>query len=114
MKKILALSIAALFASASFATYAVESTCDAVKADITQKIINNGVPESAFELSLVPEAQAEQAEGKIVGSCDNGTQRVIYLRHANVDSAGTATHQASETPKVEDTEHPELQPQPVQ
>lgn len=99
MNKVLALSIAALIASLPLVSFAAESTCDAVKADISAKIINNGVPESGFELTIVPEDQAEQSQGKVVGSCDNGTQRVIYVRHINVDSAGTGGS------KAEDTEH---------
>ncbi|WP_159566361.1 DUF1161 domain-containing protein [Budvicia diplopodorum] len=112
MKKILTLSIAALLTSVPLMSFAAESTCDAVKADIAAKIINNGVPESGFELTIVPESEAAQTQGKVVGSCDSGTQRVVYVRHGagSENSATTPAH----GPKVDDTEHPDLQPQPVQ
>lgn len=114
MNKVLTLSIVALFASVPLVSFAAESTCNTVKADISAKIIKNGVPEYGFELNIIPEAQSEQSEGKVVGSCDNGTQRVVYIRHANIDSSITAIHQPAGKPKVENTKNPALQSQSVQ
>lgn len=42
---------------------AAQASCETVKADISQKIINNGVPESGFTLDIVPNDQAESSGG---------------------------------------------------
>ncbi|STU73715.1 Protein of uncharacterised function (DUF1161) [Klebsiella variicola] len=39
---------------------AAPDSCERVKSDIQQKIINNGVPETAFSLAIVPNDQADQ------------------------------------------------------
>ncbi|EMP1202198.1 DUF1161 domain-containing protein, partial [Klebsiella pneumoniae] len=38
----------------STAVLAAPDSCERVKSDIQQKIINNGVPETAFSLAIVP------------------------------------------------------------
>lgn len=67
---------------------AVQASCESVKADISQKIINNGVPESGFSLDIVPNDQAEQAGGQVVGHCESDTQKIVYKRNGN-DSENT-------------------------
>ncbi|MBM7341534.1 DUF1161 domain-containing protein [Pantoea coffeiphila] len=62
---------------------AVQASCESVKADISQKIINNGVPESGFSLDIVPNDQAEQAGGQVVGHCESDTQKIVYKRNGN-------------------------------
>jgi len=62
---------------------AVQASCETVKADINQKIINNGVPASAFTLDIVPNDQADQAAGQVVGHCENDTQKIVYKRTGN-------------------------------
>ncbi|CNI02797.1 lipoprotein [Yersinia massiliensis] len=64
----------------SLAPLAALASCESVKADITQKIISNGVPESGFKLDIVPNDQAEQAGGQVVGHCENDTQKIVYTR----------------------------------
>ncbi len=59
---------------------AAQASCESVKADITQKIVANGVQESSFHLDIVPSDQAGQAGGQVVGHCDNDTQKIVYLR----------------------------------
>jgi len=63
------------------APLAVQASCESVKADISQKIINNGVPESGFTLDIVPNDQANQAGGQVVGHCENDTQKIVYKRN---------------------------------
>lgn len=41
----------------STAVLAAPDSCERVKSDIQQKIINNGVPETAFSLAIVPNDQ---------------------------------------------------------
>ncbi|MCG8707763.1 DUF1161 domain-containing protein [Brenneria sp. 4F2] len=66
---------------------AAQASCESVKADISQKIINNGVPESGFTLDIVPNDQVDQAGGQVVGHCENDSQKIIYTRHTDADSA---------------------------
>ncbi|CNI32684.1 DUF1161 domain-containing protein [Yersinia mollaretii] len=67
----------------SLAPLAALASCESVKAEITQKIISNGVPESGFKLDIVPNDQVEQAGGQVVGHCENDTQKIIYTRINN-------------------------------
>ncbi|MEN5015409.1 DUF1161 domain-containing protein [Erwinia sp. Eh17-17] len=65
------------------APLAVQASCETVKTDINQKIINNGVPASGFTLEIVPNDQADQAGGQVVGHCENDTQKIVYKRTGN-------------------------------
>jgi hypothetical protein len=78
---------ALLMATAPLAAFA---SCESVKAEISQKIISNGVPESGFKLDIVPNDQAEQAGGQVVGHCENDTQKIVYTRLSNGDDGGDA------------------------
>ena len=70
-----ALALLAIIASTSAAA---RKPCDELKAEIDTKIRANGVPE--FSLDIVDQAVAEQSAGKIVGQCDGGSKRIVYLR----------------------------------
>lgn len=72
------------------APIAALASCESVKADISQKIVNNGVPESGFKLEIVPNDQADQAGGQVVGHCENDTQKIVYTRLNNGDDRGDA------------------------
>lgn len=52
--------------------------CEELRAEIQTKIENNGV--RYFTLTIVPVDQVNETEGKVVGSCDGGTQRIVYKR----------------------------------
>lgn len=62
------------------APLAAQASCESVKADISQKIIKNGVPESGFTLDIVPNDQADAAGGQVVGHCENDSQKIVYKR----------------------------------
>ncbi|CNE84147.1 TPA: DUF1161 domain-containing protein [Yersinia enterocolitica] len=64
----------------SLAPLAALASCESIKADIAQKIINNGVPESGFKLDIVPNDQVQNAGGQVVGHCENDTQKIVYTR----------------------------------
>lgn len=64
----------------SFPVVVSASNCDDIRANIAEKIKNNGVPEDNFQLTLAPADQDIQAQGKVVGSCNGGKQRIIYIR----------------------------------
>ncbi|EKN4870317.1 DUF1161 domain-containing protein [Yersinia enterocolitica] len=76
MKKMLIIGTLLL----SLAPLAALASCESVKADIAQKIINNGVPESGFKLDIVPNDQVQNAGGQVVGHCENDTQKIVYTR----------------------------------
>ncbi len=92
MKKRNAVMLLAMLALPVF----VQASCETVKADISKKIINNGVAESDFTLDIVPNDQADQAGGQVVGHCENDTQKIVYKKNgrdadSNVpDSAGSS------------------------
>ena len=71
---------ALLLLSASPAVLAAPDSCERVKSDIQQKIINNGVPESGFSLTIVPNDQPDQPGAQVVGHCANDTFKIIYTR----------------------------------
>jgi hypothetical protein len=50
--------------------------CEELKAEIEAKIKKNGV--TAFTLTIVDKDQAE--DGKVVGTCDGGTKKIVYKR----------------------------------
>lgn len=99
MKKALVVG-ALLLATAPLAAFA---SCESVKADIAQKIVNNGVPESSFKLDIVPNDQANQAGGQVVGHCGQDTQKIVYTRLNNGEDSGdaaqTGTSQDTKTPQ---------------
>lgn len=76
MKRTLFLSVLLLAA----VPLAASASCESVKADITQKIIANGVPESGFTLEIIPNDQIQQAGGQVVGHCENDTHKIVYTR----------------------------------
>jgi hypothetical protein len=88
MKKTLLAGLAVMI----LAPLAVQAaTCESVKADITQKIVANGLPESGFKLDIVPNDQADQAGGQVVGHCGNDTQKIIYTKTAGAEDATAAS-----------------------
>ena len=71
------LIIAALAALAlSSPAFAQKKSCDELKGEIEAKIKKNGVDK--FSLDVVD--KDAQAEGKVVGTCDGGTKKIVYKR----------------------------------
>ncbi|EOW5026694.1 DUF1161 domain-containing protein [Escherichia coli] len=64
---------ALLLALASPVVLAAPGSCERIQSDISQRIINNGVPESSFTLSIVPNDQVDQPDSQVVGHCANDT-----------------------------------------
>jgi hypothetical protein len=52
--------------------------CGELKSEIETKITNNGV--KVFTLTVVGKDAAE--DGKVVGTCDGGTNKIVYKRGA--------------------------------
>jgi hypothetical protein len=73
MKMLTIVTSAMLIASPAFAQV---KSCDELKSEIEAKIKNNGVKD--FTLTIVDKDQAE--DGKVVGTCDGGTKKIVYKR----------------------------------
>ncbi|CQO23916.1 outer membrane protein [Salmonella enterica subsp. enterica serovar Typhimurium str. DT104] len=77
----IATAIAALaLVSAPSLVMAAPGSCERVKSDIEQRIINNGVPADNFTLTIVPNDQADQPDSQVVGHCANDTHKILYPR----------------------------------
>lgn len=77
----IATAIAALaLVSAPSLVMAAPGSCEKVKSDIEQRIINNGVPADNFTLTIVPNDQADQPDSQVVGHCANDTHKILYTR----------------------------------
>ncbi|EBH3317532.1 TPA: DUF1161 domain-containing protein [Salmonella enterica subsp. enterica] len=80
----IATAIAALaLVSAPSLVMAAPGSCERVKSDIEQRIINNGVPADNFTLTIVPNDQADQPDSQVVGHCANDTHKILYTRTSN-------------------------------
>jgi len=89
-----------LLIGASPAALAAPDSCERVKSDIQQRIINNGVPESGFTLNIVPNDQADQPDAQVVGHCANDTFKILYTRtssgNSHASSAGAQENAPTE------------------
>ncbi|PDO85459.1 DUF1161 domain-containing protein [Kosakonia pseudosacchari] len=86
--------LCALLLVGSVPAFAAPDSCERVKTDIQQRIINNGVPETGFTLTIVPNDQADQAGSQVVGHCANDSYKILYTRNRGAaqqseESAGT-------------------------
>ena len=75
MKALVAVVAALLIATPALAQ---RKDCGELKAEIEGKIKANGV--KAFTLDVVPTDKVKDGDGKVVGSCDGGTQKIVYKR----------------------------------
>lgn len=70
--------LALLLAPLSSAALAAAKPCEELKAEIEAKIQAAGVP--SYTLEIVAAAEATDAN-MVVGSCENGSRKIIYQRH---------------------------------
>ena len=89
---------ALLLVSVSPAVLAAPDSCERVKSDIQQRIINNGVPESGFTLNIVPNDQADQPDAQVVGHCANDTFKILYTRTSSGNSSATSANAQEKAP----------------
>ena len=70
--------------------------CEELKEEIAKKMDANGV--KSYSLDIVPTDKVKDGEGKVVGSCDGGTKKIVYTRTttqaAKPAAASTATEPA--------------------
>ena len=86
------IALASLVLTAALPSHAL--TCDELQAQIAAKIQAAGV--TRFTLTVV-DAQAD-ACGKVVGSCNNGASKIVYLQTTSpADAAGSPSRQRAGT-----------------
>lgn len=73
MKILIAVVSVMLIASPAFAQV---KPCEELKSEIETKIKNNGV--TVFTLTIVD--KDAPADGKVVGTCDGGTKKIVYKK----------------------------------
>lgn len=82
--------LVALLVVGSAPALAAPASCESVRDDIQQKIINNGVPESGFSLTIVPNDQADRPDAQVVGHCANDTHKILYMRTAGAPASANS------------------------
>ena len=80
MRTFIAIIASLLVASPALAQ---RKDCGELNSEIETKIKNNGV--TTFTLTVVDKDSAE--DGKVVGTCDSGTKKIVYKRGAAAPSA---------------------------
>jgi hypothetical protein len=80
--KIVATVAVLLFASA-FAYADGPKPCEVLKSEIAKKLDANGA--KGYTLEIVPKDQ--EAAGKVVGTCDGGTKKIVYSKTATPPAA---------------------------
>lgn len=83
--------------------FAAPDSCEKVKNDIQQRIINNGVPESGFILTIEPNDQNSAAGAQVVGHCGNDNWKILYTRTRGSGNAqpGEITPPESDKPTTQ-------------
>ena len=73
---IVAVAVLGLGSMASGSSWAQSKPCEELKSEIEAKIKKNGVEK--FTLDIVD--ADKQADGKVVGTCQGGTKKIVYKR----------------------------------
>lgn len=73
MRKLYVFAVAVLMTSSA---YAQGKPCEELKSDIAKKLEANGV--KSYSLEIVP--KDKDAQGKVVGTCEGGTKKIVYSR----------------------------------
>ena len=74
-KVIVAALVLGLCANSAWAQ-SMRKDCNELKTEIEEKIKKNGI--ESFTLAIVD--KDAEAEGKVVGTCDGGTKKIVYKR----------------------------------
>jgi hypothetical protein len=83
MKSMAAVAVLVFAAASGYAQGA--KPCEELKSEITKKLEAAGV--KSYSLEIV--AKDKQADGKVVGTCDAGTKKIVYSR-ATAPTKGAA------------------------
>jgi hypothetical protein len=88
MKALLTIAVVLFVPACSYAQG--PKACEELKSEIGAKLDAKGV--KSYSLEIVPKEQ--EAEGKVVGSCEGGTKKIMYRK-----TTGAATSPAKEPSK---------------
>jgi len=72
MKKLIVVAVLLMIASPAFA----KKSCEELKSEIDAKLQAKGV--KSYSLEIVPNENVK--DGKVIGSCDGGTKKIVYKR----------------------------------
>ena len=78
-----------------------------VRDRIAQNIESNGVEPMGYSLQVIPTADADQADGQIVGHCENNRYQIVYQRHYRTSSAETMEDTSSDEDEIDGASSPE-------
>ncbi|HSS99149.1 MAG TPA: DUF1161 domain-containing protein [Terriglobales bacterium] len=81
------ITVAGLLLAVSVCAYAAKP-CEELKDEITKKMDAKGV--KGYLLEIVSRDQVKDGEGKVVGSCDGGTKKIVYTRAAAAAASASA------------------------
>jgi len=68
--------------------------CEELKSEIAKKMDANGV--KSYSLDIVD--KEKDAQGKVVGTCEGGTKKIVYSRATDTDSASLRKPQPQNHP----------------
>ena len=71
------LATAILFSLCTVPAFAAGKDCNELKMEIAAKIEANGV--KSYDLNIVKSDEVK-ADDKVVGSCEGGTKKIVYVR----------------------------------
>ncbi len=74
MKRLATVALLLLLSAAAYGQKG--KPCEELKEEIAKKLEANGVESYALEIV----AKDKEAEGKVVGTCEGGTKKVVYRR----------------------------------
>lgn len=72
----IAASIVVLFFASALACAQGPKPCEVLKSEIAKKLDANSA--KAYTLEIV--AKDKDAQGKVVGSCESGTKKILYVK----------------------------------
>jgi len=91
MKALLTLAAVFVVPACSYAQAApVAKPCEELKSEIATKLDAKGV--KSYSLEIV--AKDQDADGKVVGSCEGGTKKIVYRRTATPPTQSAAKEPA--------------------
>jgi hypothetical protein len=74
----IAAAVVLLSVASALACAEAPKPCEVLKSEIAAKLEAKGV--KGYTLEIV--AKDKEAEGKVVGSCENGTKKILYSKSA--------------------------------
>ncbi|WP_445621696.1 DUF1161 domain-containing protein [Kushneria sp. Sum13] len=83
--------------------------CQDVRDRIAQNIESNGVEPMGYSLQVIPTADADQADGQIVGHCEGNQYQIVYQRHYRTSSAETIEDTSSDEDEIDGASSPETE-----